>query len=191
MTIGSDKIKKLRHRRSRILKMASGDKCIICGYNRTWKALVFHHLDSSKKDFAISSYYLVNWNKVVKEAKKCILICCNCHIEIHDNLYSIKELKDYYKKMRWDDEILKEGNKRLFRREPITLKCPNCKKYFVSKDISQKYCSIDCSNFVRRKVKSRPPISKLQEEIKKSNFTKVGQKYGVSGNCIRKWLKLK
>lgn len=29
----------------------------------------------------------------IAESKKCILLCANCHRELHDNLWSIEELK--------------------------------------------------------------------------------------------------
>lgn len=40
-----------------------------------------------------------------------------------------------------------------------------------------------------RKVKNRPSKDTLIKELKTSNYTAIGRKYGVSDNCIRKWLK--
>ena len=37
------------------IKEVRGGKCIRCGYNKCLKALEFHHLDPSKKDFTISN----------------------------------------------------------------------------------------------------------------------------------------
>lgn len=58
-----------------------GGKCIKCGYNKYVEALEFHHLDESKKEFLISSNF--GWGKKKKELDKCILVCSNCHKEIH------------------------------------------------------------------------------------------------------------
>ena len=66
-------------------------KCMRCGYNKCAKALDFHHLDPSKKDFTISNDHF-RLKEAVKEVKKCILICSNCHKELHDGLWDIKEL---------------------------------------------------------------------------------------------------
>jgi hypothetical protein len=46
-----------------------------------------------------------------------------------------------------------------------------------------------CYKISIRKVKDRPSIEILLEELSKSNYTMVGKKYGVSDNTIRKWLK--
>jgi hypothetical protein len=59
-----------------------GGKCINCNYNKCSDALEFHHLDPNEKDFNISSKSL-SFEKLKKEADKCILVCSNCHKEIH------------------------------------------------------------------------------------------------------------
>lgn len=74
------------------LKEAKGGKCIKCGYNKCLKALEFHHLDPSKKDFTISNDHFKLLD-AVNESKKCILLCSNCHKELHDNMWTIEELK--------------------------------------------------------------------------------------------------
>lgn len=72
--------KKLRET-ARIYK---GGKCMICGYQRCLGALEFHHLDPAKKKFGLSMKGLTkSWQKIKKELDKCILICANCHREIH------------------------------------------------------------------------------------------------------------
>lgn len=64
-----------------------GGKCSVCGYDRCADALEFHHLDPSQKDFGISSKgYTRSWDKVKEELDKCILVCSNCHREIHSGL---------------------------------------------------------------------------------------------------------
>lgn len=74
------------------LKESKGGKCIKCGYDRCIKALEFHHLDPTQKDFTISNENF-KLKEAVEESKKCILICSNCHKELHDNLWNIEELK--------------------------------------------------------------------------------------------------
>ena len=68
-----------------------GGKCQICGYNKCQDALEFHHLDPSKKDFTISNDHFKLLDAIA-ESKKCILICSNCHKELHDGLWTIDEL---------------------------------------------------------------------------------------------------
>jgi len=68
-----------------------GGKCEICGYNKCISALHFHHKDSNEKDFTISgkSY---SFEKLKKEVDKCVLVCSNCHSEIHDGLVNIQKI---------------------------------------------------------------------------------------------------
>jgi 5-methylcytosine-specific restriction endonuclease McrA len=69
-----------------------GGRCQICSYDRCAEALEFHHLNSSRKDFGISSKgYTRSWNKVLEELEKCILLCANCHREIHAGLQLPRE----------------------------------------------------------------------------------------------------
>ena len=64
-----------------------GSRCAICGYNKCIKALEFHHLKSEGKDFGISAKgYTRSWNDVRKELDKCILLCANCHREVHEGI---------------------------------------------------------------------------------------------------------
>lgn len=66
-----------------------GGKCCKCGYNKYTGALEFHHLDPKEKDFNISKSRLSKWsNKITSELDKCILVCSNCHKEIHGNIIS-------------------------------------------------------------------------------------------------------
>jgi len=61
-----------------------GGSCEICGYNKSLRALQFHHTNPKEKDFNIGGTTTFN-EMVKKELDKCILVCANCHSEIHDN----------------------------------------------------------------------------------------------------------
>lgn len=60
-----------------------GGKCEKCGYDKCIWVFDFHHLDSKEKDFGISSYSILAWDKVKEELDKCIMLCANCHRELH------------------------------------------------------------------------------------------------------------
>lgn len=64
--------------------MEFGGKCEICGYSKCLAALHFHHKDHTTKSFSINAANGVSYAKKVEEAKKCILVCSNCHVEIHE-----------------------------------------------------------------------------------------------------------
>ena len=60
-----------------------GCKCERCGYDKNISALEFHHIDSRQKDFSITDTHRC-WEEVKAELDKCILVCANCHREIHN-----------------------------------------------------------------------------------------------------------
>ena len=64
-----------------------GGKCEKCGYNKCLNALHFHHRDATMKLFeitpAIWGKSKVGDEQIIEEVKKCMLLCANCHAEIH------------------------------------------------------------------------------------------------------------
>lgn len=63
-----------------------GGSCRICGYNKCASAFDFHHVDPMGKDFTISAA-LTSWERILPELEKCVLLCSNCHREVHDGLH--------------------------------------------------------------------------------------------------------
>lgn len=65
-----------------------GGSCQICGYMRCQNALHFHHIDASRKKFTISDAVRKKFTQeeINEEIQKCILVCANCHAEIHAGL---------------------------------------------------------------------------------------------------------
>ncbi|MCC6639414.1 hypothetical protein IT409_02550 [Candidatus Falkowbacteria bacterium] len=80
-------IKAVTKRRKKIKLLSleyKGNKCQICGYEKCPQALDFHHLNSNEKLFSIGAKgYTRKWESVQKELDKCILLCANCHREVH------------------------------------------------------------------------------------------------------------
>lgn len=76
--------KKLRELRYKweLIEMLGG-KCQKCGYNKCHVAFDFHHKDSNKENSISVMLKWVSKEKILKEAKKCILLCANCHRELH------------------------------------------------------------------------------------------------------------
>lgn len=81
------------HRKNLKIKAVEylGGMCELCGYNKSMAALDFHHKDPAEKDFEISNKGItVSWEKIQLELDKCMLVCSNCHREIHEQLISNK-----------------------------------------------------------------------------------------------------
>ena len=75
----------VRHRRQvkRDLVAEAGGRCALCGYSRYVGALEFHHLDPTQKRLSISENgATLSIDAVRHEARKCLLLCSNCHAEI-------------------------------------------------------------------------------------------------------------
>ena len=69
-----------------------GSRCAICGYSKYTGALEFHHRDPNEKDFTISNDR-AKLEESIEESKKCILLCANCHREVHAGLAKISEVE--------------------------------------------------------------------------------------------------
>lgn len=80
-------IKHQRNHKQRCLEYKGG-KCQVCGYNKCVRALHFHHSNPNEKDFCLATYRCRAWEIVKAELDKCVLVCSNCHAEIHDGITS-------------------------------------------------------------------------------------------------------
>lgn len=83
--------------RKKIIKLKAieykGGKCIICGYNKCTRALTFHHLIPEEKEFGLSNWAsAIKWERIKLELDKCVLLCQNCHSEVHDGMTKLPEI---------------------------------------------------------------------------------------------------
>ncbi len=68
-----------------------GSKCIVCGYQKYDGALEFHHTDPTQKEYGLSAGKLKTFLSSRTELDKCVLVCSNCHREIHAGLVQCPE----------------------------------------------------------------------------------------------------
>ncbi len=86
----SERVSEQRRRNKRTLIMEHGGECVICGYNKCIAALHFHHIDPETKEFGISDGGVANGiDRMRKEAEKCVLLCCRCHVEIENGVIEL------------------------------------------------------------------------------------------------------
>ncbi|MFZ5392085.1 MAG: hypothetical protein ACOZAR_02715 [Patescibacteria group bacterium] len=96
----ADRAKYLRmavsRRRKKLREMAieyMGGQCQVCSYSKCLHALEFHHIDSNDKEFGLSSRGLTrSWLKIKIELDKCLLLCANCHRELHAGMLQPSEV---------------------------------------------------------------------------------------------------
>lgn len=70
-----------RRRRVKLqLVQEAGGCCRLCGFDEHPAALQFHHLDPATKQFNLGERGLTrSINRMREEARKCVLLCANCH----------------------------------------------------------------------------------------------------------------
>jgi hypothetical protein len=72
-----------RHRKvRRILVDEAGGRCAICGYGRCAYNLHFHHVHPADKEMEMTAASGRSLAAYRLEARKCVLVCANCHGEI-------------------------------------------------------------------------------------------------------------
>lgn len=66
--------------------IAKGGKCEVCGYAKNLSALEFHHINPKDKKFQIDLRVFSNLSldRLTEEINKCMLLCANCHREVHN-----------------------------------------------------------------------------------------------------------
>ena len=172
-------VKNFRQRLKVRLLYVAGDKCAICGYDKCKSALEFHHLDPDAKDFTIGNNTNIATEKALNEIKKCILVCANCHREIHSNLLDTADLTTSYSQER-ASEVLAE----LGAVKTRTLHyCKDCGK-LLTESTAQR-CA-ECAAIARRHCQ-RPSREELKILIRTTPFTQLGQRFGVTDNAVKKW----
>lgn len=176
--MSSKSVSNFRQNRKKLLLKICGDKCALCGYNKTVSALEFHHIYPEQKSYGLSSSgNCHSLQKDLVEVQKCILVCANCHREIHAGCYTSEELLN---KQIFDFSVLEESPKS----KEVEKFCLKCGK-LITQYSNSGLCT-DCSHAERRVVK-RPDKEELKRLIRSESFVKIGEMYSVSDNAIRKW----
>jgi transposase-like protein len=75
----SDRRRKVKE----ILVDEAGGECVACGYRDCLGVLQFHHIDPTTKKFHLGREGVArSIERAREEARKCILLCANCHAEV-------------------------------------------------------------------------------------------------------------
>ena len=84
--------KKRGLKRKIILVNRLGGKCSICGYSINLAALVFHHKGNKHFQLDVRSLSNRRIESINSEVSKCILLCNNCHAEVHNPSLKLSNL---------------------------------------------------------------------------------------------------
>lgn len=82
--VSSVRKNKINENREIIKNIKLNSECYLCGDKRHY-VLDFHHLVSEDKDNDISLLVrrASSIDRIMKEIEKCVLLCSNCHRELH------------------------------------------------------------------------------------------------------------
>lgn len=155
---------------------AKGGKCEICGYDKNVAALEFHHLNPSEKSFQLDARSLGNTTveKLLKESDKCILVCANCHREIHNENLDKSNISNLLNEMTSKHIKLTHKKK--------TSICKHCGKEFPYSK-GKIYCSDEC----REKDKNYPTQDELLKKYKEiGSIYKTAQYYHMAKRTVKK-----
>jgi len=172
MSVSSKRVKAWRHRAKERMVEAMGGQCQCCGYHACKEALAFHHIDPAHKELAFGSIRAnpKKWPSIIEELKKCILVCNNCHSEIHAGL---RKLPTEYKKF--------DENFNSFRKIQEYDSCPVCGS---DKPITNSFCSPKCATTNRRKV-DWDKVD-LIDLMSKHGISELEKMFGISNAAIYK-----
>ena len=174
-----DYVKRSRTNRKEKMLYVMGDFCQICGYDKCASALEFHHIDMTEKELAFNMAKNQSWEIVSNELRKCILVCANCHREIHAGLIT-QQLTSSFNEER-ALEITEQIDQ--VKHHEISY-CQYCGTIVYKGND----CCPSCAAKLRRKA-DRPSREELKKAIRNLSFVQIAKQYGVTDNSIRKWCK--
>lgn len=175
-----EKVKNFRIRLKERAVYVLGDKCQCCGYNKCRAALEFHHLNPEEKEISFCSNANRSWGVTKEELKKCILVCANCHREIHAGLIDNSTLISSYSEERAEE--VSEKVRGFIQHELYY--CKHCgAEVYKGND-----CCPKCAAAMRRIVE-RPSRDALKQLIRTKSFVEIAKIFNVTDNSIRKWCK--
>lgn len=174
-------------------------------------------VESIEYDKIRDSYFLENGFRVYRVRWKNVFD--NTKNEIQEFLDFLKSINTYRKYTIDEISYKKKNNiNRKIRKNNIcecginiykdSKRCKKCWIKFINKKEKVKYvpnrkgkcllCSnpiyglkycMTCKSIEDRKIKVRPSYDQLIIDIEELGYSGTGRKYGVSDNCIRKWIK--
>jgi len=151
-----------------------GGKCYKCGYDKSTRALEFHHRDKKEKLFNVSGSHCIKWEKIKVELDKCDLVCSNCHKEIEE----LEDLNNPLSKTKIIEAYFQP------RKPRQKIVCIVCQKEIVITHKGQIYCSNECSH--KNKIKITATKEELEEMRKTKTITEISKIFGVSFNAVKR-----
>lgn len=168
--------------KQKCLEYKNTKACLNCGYNKNPAALDFHHLESEQKEFEITrskTYGSVELHLTIKqELDKCIVLCANCHRELHNGSLKYKDNIFYETEPEHFEWVLKKDKPTKTKKENK----PRQIKYKIEWPSNE-----EISRLVWEK-----PLSKIAEDLGVSDkaIAKFCQRNNIEKPSRVYWLKV-
>lgn len=154
----SQNVINFRRRIKEALVYAFGEKCQLCGKTYPNSVFDFHHIKPEEKTFGLGGQSTTHSKADnAKEAKKCCMLCANCHRIIEHEKNNVQLICNF------DEEKFYNKIDELAGR---------------NKEIQEKK---------KKETVKKPSREVLKSQIRTMPFLQIGKLYGVSDNAIRKW----
>ena len=196
-----------KRRRNKIkLVEYKGGKCEICGYDKCIDALEFHHLDPEEKEYGLSNGNTGSFEKMKSEADKCILVCANCHRELHAKqrekdrkekeeklLSRTNEFYQTHHGVRKDSRFIQAIFSSQDFKNDVSNKIPKkelAKKYNIGLTTIVRYLTANNLMYNEADKLNQYTVNSFIKDFKELvSFEAIGRRLGVTGNAIKKWCK--
>ena len=174
MSNSSDRMKKWRKSTKERIVASMGGSCVCCQYSKCFASLSLHHLDPEEKEFGLGKIIAnpKKWESVIKELRKCVLVCNNCHGEIHWGVTEVpldaKGFDESYAVYKVSKNVIDS--------------CPICGK---DKPTHRKTCSKQCAAKRAGTVNwDNIDLESMIQEI--GNFRLIADILDISDGAVRK-----
>lgn len=166
---GSHKVAIRQAYKKELVKLMGGE-CFLCGFKGHQAVFDLHHVEPSEKVFSISAQgYTRGWKKVLEEAKKCVLLCKNCHAVHHAKEEELDFSKFQNKKIEERIRFIEEKEKTKQKQDKE---------------------KIEKTEFEKKKTQEKEVIEKevLFKKVAFNGYSKTAREYNVSPTSIRRWI---
>lgn len=155
----------------------AGGSCQSCGYAKYRGNLAFHHISDKVDRLSELVRQTASWGRILSEVQKCVLVCHNCHGEIHAGLIPCPDIDYEARRARLSKLESSRPIPKSNRKRP----CSWCKKMTSSAS----YCSGSCSSAARYGVQW-PDDSELARLVLSLPISTIAKQIGVSDKAVSK-----
>lgn len=170
-------VNELRRSRKALVISVLGGSCMLCGYSRCQRNLTFHHIEN--KSFSLAEReFQFSWKKLLPEICKCVLICHNCHGEVHDGVVAKEVISALSAHVLTAMSTFTPPNQK--RERELKNTCKRC-----GRPCARIFCSHACAHATHERI-IWPAPGDLSSMVAASSLSQVGRELGVSATSVKK-----